>query len=68
MDDLKLSHVKPKEVPKFMEWLGGVYGGMNITRGKVQKYLVMTLAFRILGNRRVIMADYINGIHNRYNR
>ena len=68
MDNLKLLHVKPKEVPKFMEWLVGVYGGLNITRGKVQKYLIMALAFRILGKRRVTMVDYVNGIHNRDNR
>ena len=68
VEDLKMSHVDPKEVTKFMEWIEDIYRDLRITRGKVQKYLVMTLAFRILGNRRDIMADYINGVHNRYNR
>ena len=35
--DLKVSHVDPKEVTKFMEWLVGIYEELRITRGRVHE-------------------------------
>ena len=35
--DLEVSHVEPKEVSKFMEWLVGIYKELSITRGRVHK-------------------------------
>ena len=61
-DDLKVSHVEPKEVNKFMEWLEGIYGDMRITRGKVHKYLGMMLDFRTPGELRVTMVDHLKGV------
>ena len=46
VDELKVSHVDPKEVTYFMEWLEGIYGELSITRGDLQKYLGMTLDFQ----------------------
>ena len=37
VNDLKVSHVEPKEVTKFMEWLESIYGDLSIKRGKLHK-------------------------------
>ena len=57
MDDLKVSHVDPKEVTKFMEWIEKVYGDLRIKRGKVHKYLGMKLDFWTPGELRLTMVD-----------
>ena len=49
VDDLKVLHEDPKEVTIFMDLIEGVYREMIITRGKVNKYLGMTLDFRTQG-------------------
>ena len=49
VDDLKVLHVDPKEVTIFVDLIEGVYREMIITRGKVHKYLGMTLDFRTQG-------------------
>ena len=45
VENMKVSHVDPKDVTKFMECLEGIYGDLSITRGKIHKYLGMTLYF-----------------------
>ena len=57
VDNLKLSHVEPKEDNKLMEWLQGINGELKITRGKVHKYLGMKLDFWTPGELRVTMLD-----------
>ena len=57
VDDLKVSHVKSKEVTKFMEWIQGIYGELINTRGKVQKYLGMTIDLRTPRDLWVTMVD-----------
>ena len=47
VENLKVSHVDPKEVTNFMEWLEVIYGVLRITRGKVQKYLGVMLVLSI---------------------
>ena len=41
-----VSHVNPKGVNNFMEWIEGIYKELRITRGKVQDYLLITLDFQ----------------------
>ena len=60
--DLKVSHVDPKEVTNFLEWLEGIYIEVRTTRGKVHKYLGTTLDLRNLGYLQVTMVDYLKGV------
>ena len=57
-----MSHVDPKEVTNFMEWLEGIYRELRITRGKLHKYLRMLLDLRIPGDLQVTMLDYLKGV------
>ena len=57
-----MSHVHPKEVTKFMEWIWGIYGELRITRGKVHKYLDMPLNFQTPVEPRVTMVEYLKGV------
>ena len=62
VDDLKISHVDPKVVTEIIELLKGEYGKespLTIHRGKVHKYLGMTLDFSIDQKVMIIMKDYI---------
>ena len=62
MYNLKLSHVDPKEVTNFMEWLEGIYRELRITRGKLHKYLGMLLDLQIPGELQVTMVEYLKGV------
>ena len=62
VDDLNVSHVDPKEVTKFMEWIEGIYSELSITRGKLHKYFGMTIDFPTPGEIRVTMVDYLKGV------
>ena len=62
LEDLKVFHVDPKEVTILIKWLEGTNGKLSIKRGKVHKYLGMTLDFRTPGDLQVIMVDYIKGM------
>ena len=62
VENMKVSHVDPKDVTKFMECLEGIYGDLSIKRGKIHKYLGMTLYFQAPGELRVIMVDYLKGV------
>ena len=44
VDDLKVSHVDPKENTKFADWMKGIYGEkLTIHRGKNHDYLGMDM-------------------------
>ena len=62
VEDLKMSHVDPKEVTKFMEWIEDIYRDLRITRGKVEEYLGTTLDLRTPGDLWVTMVDYLKGV------
>ena len=62
MDDLKVSHVDPKEVNNFMEWIDGIYWELSITRVKAHEYLSMMLDLRTPGDLWLNMLDYIKGV------
>ncbi len=67
VDDLKVSHVDPKEVMKFGEWLSKTYGVSVAThRGKVHDYLGMTFDFSEQGKVMINMIEYIKGIINNF--
>ena len=57
-----MSHVEPKEVTNFMEWLDGICRVLRIIRGKLHEYLGMTLDFLTPGELRVTMLDYLKGV------
>ena len=68
-DDCKISHELPKVVDKTIDWLKREYesifedgsGAVKVHRGKVHKYLGMTLDFS-KGQCIVAMFDYLDGI------
>jgi hypothetical protein len=67
VDDCKISHESTKVVDKLIDWLRAKYesifkdclGQMNVHRGKVHKYLGMSLDFSYKGQCRVTMYDYL---------
>lgn len=62
VDDLKISHVDPAVVTEIIELLKEEYGKeseLSIHRGKVHKYLGMTLNYSIDGKVMIVMKDYI---------
>jgi hypothetical protein len=70
VDDCKLSHRKSKVMDKMIEWLRQEYesifedgsGQMTLSRGKVHKYLGMTLDYTIRGQVKIMMIDYVEEI------
>jgi hypothetical protein len=67
VDDLKVSHVDPKEVTKFGEWLSKTYGVSIAThRGKVYDHLGMIIDFSEKGKVMINMIKYIKGIINNF--
>ena len=63
VDDLKVSHKDLKEVDKFIKFLKREYeddmGKVKVTRGKIHKYLGMTLDYTVAGSVRIDMRDYV---------
>jgi hypothetical protein len=64
VDDLKISHVTPKVVDRFLEWVKEMYEDPGIkkitpSRGKIHDYLGMTLDFSIPGKVKLLMKEYI---------
>ena len=62
VDDLKTSHVDPVVVSSFLADIDAEYGKiakMTITRGKVHKYLGMTIDYSLPGKVIFSMIDYI---------
>jgi len=70
VDDCKLSHVDTKANDHMIEWLRHKYesifedgsGKMTVSRGKVHQYLGMTLDYRVRGQVKISMFDYIKEI------
>jgi hypothetical protein len=70
VDDCKLSHESPEVIDETIDWLREEYesifedgsGAMKVHRGKVHKYLGMTLDFSNKGQCVVTMFDYLDGI------
>ena len=67
VDDLKVSHVLTKVVTRMADWLNKTYeqlfsdgsGKMKTNRGKIHRYLGMTLDLSIPGEVKVTMVPYI---------
>ncbi len=70
VDDCKISHLDPKVVNYTIAWLRYEYesvftdgsGMMKVARGKVHKYLGMTLDFATLKTVKVTMLEYVDEI------
>jgi hypothetical protein len=70
VDDCKLSHRDPKVLDETIEWLRQDYesifedgsGKMKVSRGKVHKYLGMTLDYSTPGECKITMIDYVDEI------
>jgi hypothetical protein len=70
VDNCKISHVSKKVVTDTIEWIRSDYesifedgtGKMKINRGKVHKYLGMTLDFTTKGQVKISMNEYIKDI------
>ncbi len=70
VDDCKISHASTKVVDESIDWLPAKYesifedglGEMKVHRGKVHKYLGMSLYFSHKGQCCVTMYDYLDGI------
>jgi hypothetical protein len=70
VDDCKISHESSKVIGDTIDWLRSEYesifedgsGAMKVHRGKVHKYLGMSLDFSHKGQCRVSMYDYVDGI------
>jgi hypothetical protein len=65
VDDCKLSHRSPAVTDQIIEWLRSEYesifddgsGKASVSRGKIYKYLGMTLDYTICGQARITMID-----------
>jgi hypothetical protein len=70
VDDCKLSHRKTKVMDRMIKYLRQEYesifedgsGAMTVSRGKVHKYLGMTLDYTVRGQVKISMFDYVNEI------
>jgi hypothetical protein len=70
VDDLKASHVKVKVMNRMIRYLRQEYesifedgsGAMVVSRGKIHKYLGMTLDYTVRGQVRISMFDYVDEI------
>jgi hypothetical protein len=70
VDDCKLSHRKREVNDRMIEWLRQEYesifedgtGKMTVSRGKVHKYLGMTLDYTVRGQVQITMIDYVDEI------
>ena len=76
VDDCKLSHREPKVMDKMITWLRQEYesifeegsGKMTVSRGKVHKYLGMTLDYTVRGQVKISMFDYVDEILTAFNK
>jgi hypothetical protein len=70
VDDCKISHRSQKVVDDIIEWLRQDYesifedgsGKMKVNRGKIHKYLGMTLDFSVDKQVRISMVDYVKEV------
>jgi hypothetical protein len=76
MDDCKLSHCSSRANNNIIDWLCQEYksifedgsGKMTVSRGRVHKYLGMTLDYTALGRVNISMFDYIDEIINAFDK
>ena len=74
VDDCKLSHESPQVIDETISWLKDEYesifeygsGAMKVHRGKVHKYLGMTLDFSKQGQCIMTMFQYLDGVVQAY--
>ncbi len=74
--DCKLSHCSSRANDNMIDWLRQEYesifedglGRMTVRRGRVHKYLGMTLDYTIHGQVNISMFDYVNEIINAFNK
>jgi hypothetical protein len=70
VDDGKLSHRRTKVMDSMIEYLRQEYeiifedgsGAMTVSRGKIHKYLGMTLDYAVRGQVKITMFEYVNEI------
>ena len=70
VDDCKISHRSSKVIDQMIEWLHDKYesifedgsGAMTVSRGRVHKYLGMTLDYSVRGRVKITMQDYVDEI------
>ena len=70
VDDCKISHVSGKTIDNIIDWLRRDYesifedgsGAMTVHRGKIHKYLGMTLDFSTKRQIKISMVDYVKEI------
>ena len=70
MDDCKLSHPRIKVNDQMIKWLRQEYesisedgsGKMTVSRGKVHKYLGMTLDYTVRGQVQITMIDFLDKV------
>ena len=70
VDDCKISHKSPKVIDSTIKWLRRDYesifedgsGEMKVCRGKVHKYLGMTLDFTTKRRVKISMVDYVKDV------
>ncbi|CAJ1968219.1 unnamed protein product [Cylindrotheca closterium] len=65
VDDLMSSHMDPKVNDEFAKWLNMRYGSIKactIVRGKIHRYLGMTLDFSVKGKLKIRMDNYVKNM------
>ena len=70
VNDCKLSHRSSKVIDRMIDWLQDKYksifedgsGEMAVSRGRVHKYLGMTLDYTVHGQVKITMQDYVDKI------
>ena len=61
VDDLKVSHVDPKENTKFANWMKDIYSKkLTIHRGKIHDYLGMDMDWTKDGQVSISMIEYLS--------
>ena len=68
VEDCKLSHRRSKVTDRMIKWLRQEYksifeygsGKMEVSRGKVHKYLGMTLDYTVRGQVKITMIDFLD--------
>ena len=62
VDSLKMSHKSLAVVTGIIQWLGGIYGELRISRGKKHEYLGMDLDYSIPGKVVFNMEKYTRNV------
>jgi hypothetical protein len=76
VDDCKLSHHSSRASDNIIDWLRQEYesifedgsGKMTVSRGRVHKYLGMTLDYTVCGRVNISMFDYVDEIINAFDK